>query len=753
MAVRTPTTAATRTQAPPVVLERLVRGRRADLLWGIATALLALVLACLIIRVWRGELGIPFVNRGETQYNLMLAKSMRDHGSYDVNPSLGAPFGLKLYDYAVGTDQLNLLAIGGLAFLFGPVAAVNLFYLLTFPLAAAAAFLVFRLLRVGRGPAAVCAILFALAPYHFARNEGHLFLSAYYAVPLGAYLVLATLAGEPLFARRPGRRGAMAYLSGKTLLTLTFCAIVGSAGIYYAAFTLLLLGGAVLVALLGRGGTRVVASGLLSGSVVAACVFANLGPSIAYRLHHGANLLTRRPTADSELLGLKFANLVLPAPDMHLGPLSRLADQYMRGSPLPSETGQTLGLVGAIAFLGLLAIALVALAGRSRVGPPLVRYAAAAALLAFLIGTIGGISAIVVQVLTAQIRAWNRISIVIAFFAFLAVAVGLERAGAAYARRRLPPLLFPATLVAILGLGVFGQIARSDVPPYELAGAWRNDQAFFSQIERRLPSGSSVFVLPYQAFPEGGQLIDLDGNDLLRGYLHTTNLRWSFGAMKGRPEDWSTYLQGMPTSTTVDAAVAAGFSGLWIDRFGYADRAAAFERDLAGLVGPPTLVDAEGRDSFYDLRAFRRRLGASHSAAQLAALREAVLHPLELVPSGFLPLLRAGSVDVAWADAPSGQLGIVNPSHVNRTATFDAILDRVGGPNAPATVTFPGAPPVTVQTPSHLHQVLTLPPGGSVVQFSTVAPPVAPSNANGLRLHYFRLNNLTITDSGFNGFL
>jgi len=751
MAARTSTVAEARAQPTPSVAERLRPGRRPDLLWGLATALLAVILACVILRVWRGELGIPFVDRGETQYNVMLAKSIRDHGSYNVNPSLGAPFGLKLYDYGVGTDQLNLLAIGGLAFLFGPAAAVNIFYLLTFALAGLAAFLVFRMLGIARAPAAVCSILFALAPYHFARNEGHLFLSAYYAVPLGAYFVLATLGGMPLFASRSRRTGPLAYASGRTLTTIGFCVVVGSAGIYYAAFTLLLLAGAILIVLLARA-RRGVVSGLLSGALVAVIVLANLIPSILYRLHHGANLLTRRPTADSELLGLKFANLVLPDPDSHLGPLSRLSRQYLHGTPLPSETGQALGLVGAIGFLALLAIAFVSIAGRTRVGPPIVRHAAAAALLAFLIGTVGGISAIVVQVSTAQIRAWNRISIVIAFFAFLAVAVALERTGAAYARRRLPPIVFGATLAAALGVGVFGQIARSDVPPYDLAGAWHNDQAFFQQIEQRLPRGASVFVLPYQAFPEAGQLIDLDGNDLLRGYLHTKHLRWSFGAMKGRPEDWSGDLQGLPTSTTVDAAVAAGFSGLWIDRFGYTDRAAALENDLHGLVGPPTIVDAAGRDSFYDLRPFAQRLEKSHLPAQIAALRQAVLYPLQFVPTGFLPLLRSGSQSVAWADAPNTTIGIENPSNTPRSAVFDAILDRVGGPDAPVTVTFPGSPPATVQTPSHLHRVLRLPPGESVIQLSTTAPPVAASNANGLRLHYYRLNAMTITDSGFNGF-
>jgi hypothetical protein len=33
---------------------------------------------------------------------------VQDHGGYFENPSLGAPFDQELYDYAIGTDRLNL---------------------------------------------------------------------------------------------------------------------------------------------------------------------------------------------------------------------------------------------------------------------------------------------------------------------------------------------------------------------------------------------------------------------------------------------------------------------------------------------------------------------------------------------------------------------------------------------------------------------------------------------------------------------
>ena len=76
---------------------------------------------------------------------------------------------------------------------------VNVFFLLTFPLVGLAAYLVLRRLTLSRPVAIVCSILYTLLPYHFARGEVHLLLSAYYVVPLGAYLVLAVLGDRPLF--------------------------------------------------------------------------------------------------------------------------------------------------------------------------------------------------------------------------------------------------------------------------------------------------------------------------------------------------------------------------------------------------------------------------------------------------------------------------------------------------------------------------------------------------------------------------
>ena len=54
-------------------------------------------------------------------------------------------------------------------------------------------------------------------------------------------------------------------------------------------------------------------------------------------------------------------------------------------------------------------------------------------------------------------------------------------------------------------------------------------------------------------------------------FLHTRSVRWSYGAMKGRPADWAAELVGVPVADLVSRLAAAGFDGVYVDRFGYAD--------------------------------------------------------------------------------------------------------------------------------------------------------------------------------------
>ena len=176
--------------------------------------------------------------------------------------------------------------------------------------------------------------------------------------------------------------------------------------------------------------------------------------------------------------------------------------------------------------------------------------------------------------MTPDVRAWNRISVVIAFLSLLAAALLLDSLVTALAGRRRGAHVGGVLLAGVLVFGVYDQTSDAYIPAYAAtARQWHSDSVFVAAIEARLPLGASVFQLPYVPFPEGYPQTPVGGPlatyatkyELLRGYLHSSTLRWSYGAMKGRSADWAAQLAGQPLSLVTAAAAAGGFDGVWVD--------------------------------------------------------------------------------------------------------------------------------------------------------------------------------------------
>ena len=257
-------------------------------LFVLATAVASLVALVPVLELWSMRLDVPFAYGADATFNLMVVRNLLDGGWVNTNASLGAPFGQELYDFPLGTDNLNLLVLKVLAVVTrDPAVAMNLFFLLTFPAVAVAAVLVLRRLGLSRPASFACAVLFAFAPYHFWRGETHLFLSSYVAVPLGAFLVAGDdRRGAAL--RAPGE-GRLRWLSRRSLVTLALCAVIASTGLYYAFFTGLLVTVAAVVTAAARGRGAILASGLAAvGRSGRSCSSTSL-PSLAYTAANGAN--------------------------------------------------------------------------------------------------------------------------------------------------------------------------------------------------------------------------------------------------------------------------------------------------------------------------------------------------------------------------------------------------------------------------------------------------------------------------------
>jgi hypothetical protein len=121
-----------------------------------------------------------------------------------------------------------------------------------------------------------------------------------------------------------------------------------------------------------------------------------------------------------------------------------------------------------------------------------------------------------------------------------------------------------------------------------------------------------------------------------RAYVHSRTLRWSWGPMLGRQHDWGRAVDALPLPDRVRAVALAGFSGIWVDRWGYTGeprpRFEDLESELAAIVGPPVLVSASGRYSFFDVRRWREALEARLGAERAAQLRRRLLADMPIGP-------------------------------------------------------------------------------------------------------------------------
>ncbi|MGH3079809.1 MAG: hypothetical protein ACRDNH_01555 [Gaiellaceae bacterium] len=563
--------------------------RHGDVLVGSAAMALSFAAAAVVLELWNADLRVPFTYTGDGTLNLFFVKNVLENAWYFENSRVGAPSGLELYDYPViNGETLNLLLFRVLGIGTGdPALVLNLFFLLTFPLAALTSFIVLRRLAVSRGIALVISVLYALLPYHFMRGEAHVFLVAYYAAPLGAYLAIAVFRGDRLFGGwRP------------TLITAALCAVVATASGsgYYAVFTVVLvIVAAVLRFVASREREALIAGGAVVAAITAVFLL-QLAPTLVYRAVNGSNdEVARRYWFETENYSLRLTNLVLPVDGHRIGAFAGRKAEYVEKVPQNEARAATLGIVASVGFLWLVGVALAAVAGAGR------RYdlglhagLGALTLASVLLASTGGFATLI-AVVWPQIRAWNRISVFIAFFSFVAVAVILSRI-----ERRLRAFGFAALLAAVLAIGLFDQTSKAFVPPYDATEAsWRANETFFPLLEKRLSEEAMVVYLPHEPFPEP-EPGRLGLYEPAKAYLHTKDLRWSWGAMRGRQADWLGELAGRPASEVIAAARERGFTGLLVDRLAYPDDGAGITSELR-VLGGEALRSGDGRFLFYRL--------------------------------------------------------------------------------------------------------------------------------------------------------
>jgi phosphoglycerol transferase len=619
-------------------------------------ALFSLIAVWFGLDLWNLDWRVPLYYSGDALAVGSHFKTIIETGWFTHQPDLGAPYGQFYNDYPQA-DNLHFIAASLLRVFTSDFGALmNIYFVIGFPLAAITAVWFLRLVGVSRTLSVALGVVFSIAPYHFIKGEGHLFLAAYFVVPLALGVLFLVATGKPIWSRR--------ILSRRNLATGGILVLLGTASSYYSVFVALVLAVAGLAKLWQTRSWRRFFGAAAAGLVIASTMFLNLLPDLLYRLANGANeaVLVRSPP-EAELYSFKIASLLLPVPGHRFGPFANLRQLYDTYYPLPSEA-PALGLIAGAGFVALVVFAVYFLltAGKTKWRAPrsYVRTLAVLSgltLVAFLFGTVGGLSTLL-SFIDFPIRSWNRIAILIAMLALAAVGLLLDR----FVRRLLrgrrradvaapvsaadgpgaPTVTAPAAPAApaataptdaapaarastdgspargarrwvvavplalvLMVLGVWDQIPPIDREARTATVAsYTSDDTFTQQIESTVESGCLLYQLPYIAFPESPPVNGATDSDELRMFLHSTDLRWSAGGIKGRaPIDEVGAYASLPVPAMLMAIRGIDACGVVVDRAAYADGGGPVVDQIRSVVGESatSFDSADGRFTFIDV--------------------------------------------------------------------------------------------------------------------------------------------------------
>jgi hypothetical protein len=694
------------------------------------SAVLSLLAAAWVLALQRGSLTEAWYYSGDALFYASVSKGILDHGWYLDNPELGAPRGQNMADFPLINSDFTQVLLLKLIDLFvdGPFTTVNLFLLLTFPLVAISAFWAMRHLGVSFWVAVVVSVLFAVLPYHFVRNVHHLSLSSYYTVPLVCALVLDVVAGRPLLTARAGPGRVTRWVTPTSVRTVLVCLLIGATSAYYAIFALALLASAAFLRALSMRSWRP----LLAGGVTVALVLGTLTvvqlPTLAKYAEQGKNaLVAHRDPFDSETYALKLAQMVFPISDHRVDALARFSNRYEATTPVPSEIGGNLGLVATVGLGWLLLVVLVSLVSHGRrFGTEEERHAGVMTLIAFIFATVGGLSAVIAFAVTAQVRGWNRMSVVIAFFALLSAGYLLDRLGRRLVLRRAR-VAFLIGLIAVLWVGLLDQTGPRYAPAHAEASHQQEIvEAFVTEAQIMLPEGGAMLQLPYVSFPENGPINGMGDYEHLRPYLSSTSLRYSYGAVKGSPEDWHGPLSGAPLPLLLDVGAALGFDAVYVDRNAFTDRAQELMSALDTELGRAILRSRDDRLVLWDLRAREGQLVSRLTPAQLEELREVGTRPVRgFLVDGFRRVgMLTGSIS---RDAePEAAVRLQNQRDETVQVVLQVGLATAGNGATAVRLAFPDKSTRDValgSEPKMLTHVFDVPPGDSEIRLTSTGYP------------------------------
>jgi len=358
-----------------------------------------------------------------------------------------------------------------------------------------------------------------------------------------------------------------------------------------------------------------------------------------------------------------------------------------------------------------------------------------------LLATVGGFGSLFNVFVAPDIRCYTRIVVFIEFFAIAAIGLLLTRVSLWFRRRNWSKPVLAGALGLLVAFGVSDQAVTAGYRDnLSRERQFKLDDAFVKSVESVLPRNALVFQLPFTDFPAEAPPFHMLEYDQSRPYLHSDTLRWSWGGISGREAaEWARQASTLPVKDMLAHLSAAGFSGIWIDRFGYPPGTSPEVKIRAALVSQP-MERSDGRIAFYDLRAYTKELKTAVPGDVSPAERHVEITFLK----GFFSEERNDKQTWRWGSQHDVML-IHNGLPQSRTVKLMTTL-QTNGAEENLTISVGGQPEkVRVAGQRAYARTLQLPPEGSaIVSFDCEGAPIsAPGDPRSI---YFGLINPRVVE-------
>lgn len=566
-----------------------------------------------VYRAWGFNLNIPYFYRGDALWNIASIKGFIESGKFIKNSNTGAPFGTNYYDYP-GSEGLFKLPIVLLTQIIkNPVAVLNFYYLLTFVLTSITAFFTLRYFKISTNLAFLSSLIISFLSYHVGKGTSHINLGTYYIIPL-VIVVLHWIFTNQLEVKNNFKD----FIKSKLFYSLIILVLLSNSGVYYSFFTISFLVIAGIISSIEYKNIKSLILSFFLSLIIIITILINFLPNIIHQYKYGRNTnVAVRGFNEAEYYGLKVIELFMPVTSFNNNYVRKYKERYDNLTFTKSEGYLYLGVFGSLGFL----ILILNLFSKKSYDKK-INYLSYLTLWALALSVTSGIGTILGYLISSQIRVYSRISIFIAIFSIFALSFILDKYLKKLTRHKW---IINIMFICVFLFAILDQAKPITIDAKGITKLYYSDKNFIGEIEKK-GSGSMIFQLPYKPFPESAPINSLTDYDLFRPYIHSVKTKWSYGIIKGTPQDqWIKSIFSLPMKEMVEKMTLAGYGGIYIDTVGYVDGGVELESQLSMILEEKPIRSDLNDLIFFTLKNYKNKLINQYGKNKFENMKKQIL--------------------------------------------------------------------------------------------------------------------------------